>query len=72
MFYTTKGHDAIHHDLPSVCCFFMRINSYGSTNCIRFEGIISALMEGTLLMFDGAKVRHLIHNSYFIIHIFFV
>ena len=57
MFYTTKGHDAIHHDLPSVCCFFMRINSYGSTNCIRFEGIISALMEGTLLMFDGAKVQ---------------
>ena len=35
----------------------MRINSYGSIGCIRFEGIISALTVGTLLMFDAAKIQ---------------
>ena len=37
--------------------WFMRLNSYGSIDCIRFEGIISAHGEGTLLMFDDAKVQ---------------
>ena len=43
----------------------MRINSYGSIGCIRFEGIISALKVGTLLMFDAAKVRTLFDNTKF-------
>jgi len=36
---------------------FLRLNPYDSTNCIRFEGIISAPTRSTLLMFDGAKVH---------------
>ena len=35
----------------------LQLNPYGSISCIRFEGIISALKVGTLLMFDAAKIQ---------------
>lgn len=38
------------------------INSYGSTNCIRFEGMISA-RKGHPFVFTPAKVSRKMENS---------